>query len=458
MTTARSLHLRYGLIREPRKRRSVDSHLTQHRVPHKFCMILFASLLSATASINLPAQGATRKQVDLWRQQMRDALFIPNPLPATSPESYGNFTAASGVIVERVSYRTEYGLRIPADVYRPAIPSKGKMPAIVVVNGHGADKSSWYSYYTGVLYARAGAVVLTYDPIGEGERNDDHKVNTGEHDKIIDVPTMAPRMGGLMVTDILQAVSYLSARPDVDAHRIAVMGFSMGSFISALAGATDPRIHALLLVGGGDLDGPGGYWDSGHAVMCQAGPYKALNFLGDRPAVLFTLNARRGSTYIINGTNDTVVDIPHHAQDFFDALRQRVIALNGSDRGVFTTSFDPGASHRPSWMTRGAAEWLDAQLHFPNWSESSIASLPVNSIKDWASAVGYLLNKSSSREDRDAGIQALIGNVPLMTSAQTDVLTPEQWQLRKNDFVYASWVEHALADAQTSSPKAGGSH
>jgi hypothetical protein len=56
------------------------------------------------------------------------------------------------------------------------------MPGIVVVNGHGGDKASWYAYYTGVLYARAGAVVLTYDPIGEGERNDDHKDFASEHD------------------------------------------------------------------------------------------------------------------------------------------------------------------------------------------------------------------------------------------------------------------------------------
>ena len=457
MTTPHFHPLQLGLIQGLRRQIAANKSSLQ-QVLHNSCTALLALQLIALTGIDLQAQVATRKQVDLWRQQMRDALFIPNPLPATSPESYGSFTAAPGVVVERISYRTEYGLRIPSDVYRPATPSKGKMPAIIVVNGHGADKSSWYSYYTGVLYARAGAVVLTYDPIGEGERNYDHKVNTGEHDKIIDVPTMAPRMGGLMVTDIMQAVTYLSARPDVDAHRIAVMGFSMGSFISSLAGAADPRIHALLLVGGGDLDGSGGYWDSGHAVMCQAGPYKALNILGDRPAVLFTLNARRGSTFIINGTNDTVVDIPHHEQDFFDALRQRVIALNGSDRGVFTTYFDPGASHRPSWMTRIAAEWLGTQLHFPYWSESGIASQPVNSIKDWASAVGYPLSKSSSREDRDAGIQALIGNVPLMTSEQTDVLSPAQWQSRKSEFIYANWVEHALADAQTTLPKAGGDH
>lgn len=403
------------------------------------------------AAIPSHGQAATSEQVTQWRQQMRRALFIPDPLPAVSPESFGSFAPTAGVIAERVSYRTSYGLRVPAIVYRPEKVSPSRMPAIVVVNGHGGDKSSWYAWYTGILYAEAGAVVLTYDPIGEGERNDDHKVNAGEHDRIIaDPPSMAPRMGGLMVADVMQAVSYLAQRSDVDPHRIAVMGFSMGSFISALAGAADPRIHALLLVGGGDLDGPGGYWDSSHAVMCQSGPYKALKFLGDRPAGLFTMNARRGNTFIINGTNDTVVDIPHHAQDFFAALRQRTIALNGSDHGVFTTFFDPGASHRPSWMMRTAAQWLDSQLQFPNWPLSSIATLPVTSIRDWGKSVGYSFSKSSDREDRDAGIQAIAGHVPLLTQAQTDIMSRSAWEMLKAEYVYSTWVERATRDARTS--------
>jgi dienelactone hydrolase len=428
-------------------------------VHHLKLLMLFMAAILIAGSAPMHAQVATTSQINLWRQQIRRALFIPDPLPDPLPESYGTITAAPGVILEHVSYRTAYNLRVPADVYRPSSPPKGKMPAIVVVNGHGADKSSWYSYYTGVLYARAGAVVVTYDPIGEGERNDDHKDFTGEHDKLIaDPPSMPPRLGGLMVTDVMQAVSYLAQRPDVDPHRIAVLGFSMGSFISSLAGATDPRIHALLLVGGGDLDGPGGYWDSGHAVMCQAAPYKALNFLGDRSAALFTMSARRGSTFIINGTNDTVVDIPHHGPDFFEAMRQRVIALNGSDRGMFTTYFDPGASHRPSWVTHTAAEWLGSQLHFPNWPQDKIASLPAISIRNWAASVGAPLSESSSREDRDAGIQAIAADVPLMTTAQTDILSRPAWELVNQDFVYASWVERATAEAQSDPSKSGVAH
>jgi pimeloyl-ACP methyl ester carboxylesterase len=246
------------------------------------------------------------------------------------------------------------------------------------------------------------------------------------------------------------AVSALAARPDVDPHRIAVLGFSMGSFIASLTGAADARVHALFVTGGGDLDGPSGYWDQGHAIMCQAAPYKALRFLGDRGAVLFTLSARRGDTFLLNGTADTVVAIPTHGPEFFNALRKRVIALNGSERGVFTTAFDPGASHRPSWVTPLVAGWLNQELRFPAWRNQDVAKLPTQTIRAWAGRVGYALGKSSGREDRDAGIVALTADVPLLTAEELDVLPRTQWEQQKSDFLYTSWLTRAAAAAAES--------
>jgi len=392
------------------------------------------------------AQMSDAKAREL-REKIKAALFVPQPLPALDAKSYGNFAPEPGVVAERVTYATEFGMRVPAIVYRPE-KIHGRIPAMVVVNGHGADKTTWYSWYTGVEYARAGAMVLTYDPIGEGERNDDHKDATGEHDRVIDVKGVPQRMGGLMMTDVMQAVSYLISRPEVDARRIAVMGFSMGSFVVSLAGAVDDRIHAVLLTGGGDLDGPGGYWDSSHAVMCQAGPYHALEFLGDRPAVLFTLQARRGPTFIINGTNDTVVAIPQHGPDFFADLRKRVMALNGSDKNVFTTYFDEGASHRPEWVMKVAGTWLDEQLHFADWKTKQIAALPTIKIGDWAAKVGVELNKSAQREDRDAGLVAIDVNVPKLTPEQLSVLPMAEWEKVRDEFVYSTWAQDAIADAK----------
>lgn len=392
----------------------------------------------------------SRHQVRTWRRQIRQALFIPAPLPALHVESYGSFSPTPAVAVERITYGTEYGMRVPALLYRPASSSSHKkMPGIVIVDGHSGDKSSWYSYYSGVMFATAGAAVLTYDPIGEGERNDDHKSGTSEHDRLIDIPGVPQRMGGLMITDVMQAVSYLRSRPDVDPHRIAVLGFSMGSFVAVLTGAVDSRIHSILLTGGGDLDGPGGYWDSSRDIMCQSGPYRALSFLGDRAAVLYVLNARRGATFILNGTADKVVDIPHHGPGFFQDLRARVIAMNGTDKNVFETYFVPGASHRPAWLMKVAVLWLDKNLHFTLWKTSEISTLPEIAVRDWAAKNGVHLNKSSMRGDRDAGIVTLNADVPKLTQEQLDVLTLQQWKQQRKQFVYSTWAKDAIADAVT---------
>ncbi len=389
----------------------------------------------------------SREQARALQAKIRAALFVPKAAPALDAKEYGSFEPLPDVVAERVTYATKYGLRVPAIVYRP-LTMTGKIPGMVVVNGHGGDKSSWYSWYTGVMYAKAGAVVLTYDPIGEGERNDEHRDGTGEHDRLIDTPGVARRMGGSMITDVMQAVSYLDSLPYVDARRIGVLGFSMGSFVAALTGAVDDRIHAVFLTGGGDLDGPGGYWDSSKMVMCQSGPYRALTFLGDRPAVLFTLQARRGPTFIFNGTADTVVAIPEHGPAFFSDLRQRVIAMNGSERNVFTTYFDEGASHRPAWVTKNAATWLTHNLHFAAWNARTIRELPTIRIGDWAAKNGVHLDASALREDRDAGLDAIDVGVPRLTPEQLSATPIEQWETERKEFVYSAWAQDAIAAAR----------
>ena len=57
-----------------------------------------------------------------------------------------------------------------------------------------------------------------------------------------------------MMTDVMQAVSYLAQRPEVDPSRIAAVGYSMGSFVLGLTGAVESRLMACVLVGGGKLD------------------------------------------------------------------------------------------------------------------------------------------------------------------------------------------------------------
>jgi len=298
------------------------------------------------------------------------------------------------------------------------------------------------------LFARAGAAVLTYDQIGEGERNMSRESGTRAHDQIKGGPVLARHLAGLMMTDVMQAVSYLSERPEVDAKRIAVGGYSLGSFVVALTGAVDTRIHACVLCAGGNLDGPEGYWDKSTKLMCQAWPYESLNFLGDRPAVIYALQAARGPTLIFNGLGDTAVAIPTHGEDFFKDLQARTIQLNGGTNNIFEFGFAPkDCGHRPYWLTRPVVAWLEKEIDFPNWTEAGIASMPTIKIGDWAATNRVAIEKQYATDLREGGTPALDAKAPGYTREMLSVLTPEQWAEQKANFVMESWLVAARKSA-----------
>ncbi len=334
---------------------------------------------------------------------------------------------------------------MPAIVYRPAQRPVGKMPGLIVVNGHGGDKYSWYAFYAGILYARAGAIVLTYDPIGEGERNAERKKarRTRQHDRNLEPEDMGRRMGGLMMTDVMQGVSYLAQRRDVDAGRLAAMGYSMGSFVLGLACAAETRLNACVLVGGGNLDGDGGHWDSSSKKMCQAIPYQAMKFLGDRGAALYALHADRGATLVWNGTADDVVAIPGGGRRFFEDLQRRTITTHGTPANVFEFGFTEGTGHRPYFVTRPVALWLEKRLDFPNWTEASIASMPETHILEWARQGGVAMDPQYATELREGGTRALGTNVPPVAHGLLNVIPEDRWRRDRGLYVYETWVKNA---------------
>jgi dienelactone hydrolase len=397
------------------------------------------------------AHPASSAQFSEWRQQALAALFLAGTKPPLAPRDFGTFQAMPGVVAHRVTYGTQFGMRVPAIVYRPE-HAQGKLPAVIVVAGHGGDKSTWYEVYAGLLYASAGAVVVTFDPIGEGERNAEHLHDARAHDTVLPGATSPARLGGLMIGDVSQAVSYSLSLPEVDPDRVAVLGYSMGSFHAALAAGLDPRIHFLVLSGGGDLDGNGGSWDSSSKIMCQGGPYQALSFLPDKGAVLYALHQRAGETLVLNGVEDNLVAAPHHGPSFFADLNARVAALTGGARPPIETRFYPGVGHRPSWVNRDAAAWLNARLVFPNWRGQSIDSLGETHIGAWATATGARINHGYETEKTEAGVQAVGLNFPAPAAAQLAALPEAEWSAHQDLYTWQGWAQRTLQAEGVSDP------
>ena len=383
--------------------------------------------------------------VEEWRAKIRANFFIPTPLPARDAKTHRHFKPDPAVRAEAVTYTSQFGLRVPAILYLPdPLPktANGKIPAFIVVNGHGGDKYSWYAYYTGILYARGGAAVLTFDPIGEGERNAARKSGTRAHDMIKGDATLARRLCGLLMTDVMQASAYLAERPEVDASRIGAGGYSLGSFVLALTGAVEPRLRACVMVGGGNLDDPNGYWDNSKP-MCQGLPYRSLDFLGDRPAAIYTLHAARGPSPLFNGAADSVVAMPRLGEAFLSDVRTRVQRLHGRSEGVFDFVMVPAVSHRPFFVTRPVVAWLDRQLDLPRWSRTDIEALPETRIADWVAKHRIAVDKGYASEDREGGTPALLDDVPGFTRDDLNVLTEAEWNGQRSRFVLESWLAEA---------------
>ncbi len=176
-------------------------------------------------------------------------------------------------------------------------------------------------------------------------------------------------------------------------------------------------------------------------------------------AVIYALHAARGATLIFNGLGDTDVAIPTHAEPFFQDLQARTARLHGGAKGVFEFGFAPAnCGHRPYWLTRPVALWLEQQMQFPNWTEEKVRSMPETKISDWEAE--YDLTNNFNMEDRitelgAGGTLALGNDVPGYSREMLNVFTPEQWEKQKTNYILETWVAATRASANPNRAEAG---
>ncbi|MHB1022889.1 MAG: alpha/beta hydrolase [Acidobacteriaceae bacterium] len=335
---------------------------------------------------------------EAWRTILRHTLRIPSALSNLQAQSLNSFSPTADVRAERIRYTADRGMRVSAVLYLPQ-NATAPLPGIVIVNGAGDGKSSWYDSYAGLLYAKAGAAVLTYDPVDLIQHNKKAIPQKHARPTSSTAPETAIQTGSMMVVSVLQAVNYLRQRREVDPHRIAVLGYAEGSLTSLLASALDSQISALVLAGGGDFDGPGGYWETSRpGDLGQT--YTSLRLIGqpyaDRAAMIYALHAEYGPTLVINGTHDSMVSAWHHGPAFFSPLEQQVSSLNGTQNHPFNVIFLPDTGHSPSFLSKDAVLWLNHQLHFANWTENFIRKLPEMQVSQWMQSYRLPFHKMSA--------------------------------------------------------------
>ena len=113
----------------------------------RLLVLMFAGILLPCGLSH--AESLTAERQESLRAEIRENFFVPDPLPPLNPVMRRRFEPAHGVAAEAVTYATQLGTRVPAILYMSKpIPKTdtARIPAFIIVNGHGGDKYSWYSY------------------------------------------------------------------------------------------------------------------------------------------------------------------------------------------------------------------------------------------------------------------------------------------------------------------------
>ena len=141
------------------------------------------------------------------------------------------FPLSDKVNHRKVTFETQYGLTLAADLYTPLNAPKGEKLAAIAVSGpFGATKEQSSGLYA-MRMAERGFVALAFDPSYTGE-------SSGEPRR-----TASPDIN---TEDFMAAVDYLAQLPDVDAERIGIIGICGWGGIALNAAAADTRIKATV--------------------------------------------------------------------------------------------------------------------------------------------------------------------------------------------------------------------
>ncbi len=172
------------------------------------------------------------------------------------PGYHGPLKAATVKTIDRGSYWLELvhfeslpGYVVSANLYRPK--AAGKHPAVLFSIGHW-DEGKIAGQRIGANLATQGIAVLSYDPVGQGERVQAYDERYGR--SLIGGSTEQHFVNGAQallagesvaryfIHDSMRGIDYLLSRPEVDGTRIGVAGCSGGGTQTMYVAALDERV------------------------------------------------------------------------------------------------------------------------------------------------------------------------------------------------------------------------
>ena len=203
------------------------------------------------------AWDTIRTEQDLLRVQKeirRKLLTMLGGLPTTRSPLHSRVTgriAMDGFHIEKLIFESLPGIYVTALLYVPDGGDRTKYPAVLVPAGHAENGKAHYQVLCQRLVQR-GYVVLSWDPVGQGERSQfwDAKAGKSRYNRICAEHAVLGNLAYLAGTNLarweiwdgLRAFDYLLTRPEVDRERISITGTSGGGFQAIHIAALEPQI------------------------------------------------------------------------------------------------------------------------------------------------------------------------------------------------------------------------
>ena len=118
--------------------------------------------------------------------------------------------------------------------------------AVLLLHGYGKSREEWGP--VAPLFQMNGIAVLALDLRGHGESTRRLSANGVE---TVDYHNFSPKNYRDMLLDINQAYDWLASQPGIDAHRIAVVGSSIGANLALRYAAFNDEVAGLILLSPG---------------------------------------------------------------------------------------------------------------------------------------------------------------------------------------------------------------
>ena len=218
------------------------------------------------------------------------------------------------------------GAPIPAILQLPL--SRERAPGVLLLHGWSSRKETMADAL-GVALLAHGIASLAIDLPLHGERSDAN-ILRGQID-----PLQMVREWRAALADGELAMRFLGAHPALDARRLAVGGYSLGSYLTLALAARDQTVRAVILAAGGDLPRDSQFT---RLVRPFADPLAAVRRLAGRPLLM------------VHGRHDRTIR-PEQAE--------RLFAAAGEPKEI--QWWDAG-HYLPQEAVAGAATWLEGKL------------------------------------------------------------------------------------------------